>query len=96
VRNRYRRLSDQWKATLRTAAQSVIGFTGLFVLAALNEAVGLLSGGSIEDAMTNLSTAGTALLIGMVGVATSIVTFAMNRPGAKAHASYSDSDRRDE
>lgn len=88
IRAWYRGLPDQWRATLRSAWQSVLGTVGLFLLGALAVATDLLSGGTAEDAVTDLSNLARLAVVAIVGILSGLVTFVMNRSGASGGAKY--------
>ena len=79
IQSWYRGLSDQWKATLRSAWQGIIGAVGVLVLSILAEAQDLLEGGELTHSLDHLSIAAKAFASALVGVGTGIVTYWMNR-----------------
>lgn len=90
ARGWYRDLPDQWKATLRSAWQYLVGIVGTLALGSLAIATGLLNGGTLEQAITDASVALKAAGVAVLTLAGSIVTFWMNRGNKGAHYSPPD------
>jgi len=78
LKNWFASLSDQWRATLRTAWQSLLGGFLAIVLVLINSAIGWVNGEEV-DLLADLSSAGKALMLLLLTAMTSIVTFWMNR-----------------
>lgn len=87
IRTWYRTRTNETKAALRTAGQSVVGATTAFLVVALSQATNILSGGDVQAAVDQLSAAASALVIGVLSALTGLVSYARNRWG-KAKATY--------
>lgn len=78
MKNWYNGLSDQWKATLRTGWQNFLGTVLALVLFILVKATDWINGG-VVDWSAELNNAGKLLVIAVITVLTSIVTYVQNR-----------------
>jgi hypothetical protein len=74
----YDGLSHQWKATLRTALQTILGALSLIVVALLASLTNIVSGQDV-DIVQDLSNAGRAAALVLLGLASSVWAFIMNR-----------------
>jgi hypothetical protein len=78
LKNFYAGLSDQWKATLRTAWASLTGSVLLLLVTLLGSATDFLNGEKV-DLVQELSNFGRAVGLLLVTFCTSLITFYMNR-----------------
>lgn len=81
--NWYNNLSNEWKASIRTFGQTVIGGVIVAVLGLLNSALNWLNNQPV-DLYSDLSNASKALGIVVVGAVVSFVTFVWNKVGKPA------------
>jgi hypothetical protein len=80
IKSWYHGLSDQWRATLRTFMQSVVGGVLVAALSLLNSVLNLLNNQPV-DLAEDLSNASKALGIVVVSAVISLVTFVWNKVG---------------
>ena len=78
IRNVWAGLSDRWKATLRTAWQSIVGAFLVGLLALLASMTDLLGGGDV-DLVEEASNAARLFGIAALGALSGVVAFVMNR-----------------
>jgi hypothetical protein len=71
-------LSDQWRATIRTAWQSFVGGLLVIILMLINSASDWISGDEV-DFIQELSNAGRGVALLMLTTLTGLVTYFMNR-----------------
>lgn len=88
IRGWYGRLSDQWRATLRTAWQSFVGVVITFLIGLLAVATDVINGGALDDAIADTSNLARLAVAAIISILSSVLAFGMNRPSAKAPASY--------
>ena len=74
-------LSNRWKATLRTAWQSIVGAFLVGLLALLASMTDLLGGGDV-DLVEEASNAARLFGIAALGALSGVVAFVMNRNDA--------------
>lgn len=74
----FARLSDQWRATLRTAWQSLVGGFLFIVLSLLTDVSEWVNGGDVEI-VTELSNAARGVTLLVITFFTSLTTYYMNR-----------------
>jgi hypothetical protein len=74
----YQSLSHQWKATIRTALQTMLGALSLVVVALIASLTNIVSGQDV-DLVQDLSNAGRAAALVLLGLASSVWAFIMNR-----------------
>lgn len=86
MKNWYKNLGNEWKATIRTFVQSLGGALLFFVVSMANTALDWANGDVVDWAGTaaNTTRAATALVLGAF---ISLVTFVMNKFG-KDSAQY--------
>jgi ABC-type transport system involved in cytochrome c biogenesis permease subunit len=75
----FNNLSDKWKASLRTAWQSLMAAVAVLVIAALKEAGDLLNGGLLADSVDDMTAAARILGFGVITITTGLVSLFMNR-----------------
>lgn len=88
IREWYLNLPDQWRAALRSAWQSVVGTFLAFLLGLLALAADVVGGGTLDDALTGTANLAKIAILAIIGILSGLVSFGMNRPGAKNAATY--------
>jgi hypothetical protein len=78
IKGWYNSLSDQWKATLRTAWQNFTGTIVAILLLLFVKATDWVNGGPV-DWVAELDNAGRLFTLGLITLCTSIITFFQNR-----------------
>ncbi len=80
-------LSDQWKATLRTALQNVLGALSLFVIGMIGSLTNILNGQAV-DLVADINNYARISGIAMLGAASAVWAFIMNRSSVTNKASF--------
>jgi hypothetical protein len=83
VKNWYHNLSNQWKATLRTFIQNVLGAVSIFVVGTILTLTNMLNGQAV-DLVADLSNYARLSLVALLGAASALWAYVMNRNGEVA------------
>jgi hypothetical protein len=77
IKTWYKGLSHQWKATLRTALQNVLGALSIFVVAMFASLANMISGETV-DLVQDASNAARLSLLALLSVASGLWAYIMN------------------